>query len=167
MGSVPAINRPAIAPGIKMIPSVFKLSIVGINAALILNRPNDSSDCFDVAPSDNMVSIAALLSLTSLTSRSMEIEQIDMAFPNAIPDNGTMNCGCNGIDLDIARTDRATVAPARIEGVVIFDALGIPVARFAEVYPLTRTMVPRSAHIMIYQYSAEKRNVRNKAMMAS
>ena len=167
MGSVPAINNPAIAPGMKMMPSVFRLSIVGINAALMLNRPNDSKDCFDVAPSDNMVSIAALLSLTSRTSLSIEIEQIDMAFPKAIPDNGTMNWGCMGIDRDIARTDKATVAPVRIDGVVIFDALGIPVARFAEVYPLTRTMVPRSAQMMIYQYSAEKRKVRNKAMIVS
>ena len=92
-GSVPAMRRPAIAPGIKMIPRVFNRSMVGMSAARMENRPKDSRDCFDVAPRESMVSMVARLSFTSRMSRSRDMEQIAMELPKAIPERGTMNCG--------------------------------------------------------------------------
>lgn len=130
-GFVPAINSPAMAPGIKMTPSVFNRSMVGMRAARMLNLLYSSMVCLAGMPRDNIVSTAVLLSLISLDNRSRESEQMLMEFPNAIPARGMMYWGCKGIALERARTVRATLAPARIDGVVTWNAWGICVARFA------------------------------------
>jgi hypothetical protein len=48
----------------------------------------------------------------------MDSEHIAIAFPNAIPANGTMNCGSSGIALENANTIIDVVEPSRMDGVV-------------------------------------------------